>query len=122
MADMGGTVMPNARFLSRLRQVIRLIGRDELVGACDLMEELQRETEQFRLFTRSPAFQPFCKFVEAARRSYRSSIEAYEANLVVLGYIQEDLRAGTRPRAKGTKGATPAPSKPTARRTRGTRR
>jgi hypothetical protein len=119
---MSRTVMPNNKYRSRLRQVVRLLGREEVGAACELLEELKEDAKQFRIFAKSPAFRPFCNAVNASGRWFRACIEDYEAKLVVLGYIQADLRLRSPKKAKRAKVGAAHAVKPPLRRTRGRRR
>ena len=119
---MSRTAMHNSKYRSRLREVVRLLGREEVVAACGLLEELKDDAEQFRAFTKSPAFRPFCNAINASGRWFRACIEDYEAKLVVLGYIRADLRPRSRTKGKRAKAGTTAAVKRAIRRTRGRRR
>lgn len=85
--------LPSWKYRSQLRRVLRLLGRDEVVAASDLLDELMRDVEQFRAFTRSGAFPLFRKAVVAHERYLRSCIRSHEANINVLGFIRQDLRS-----------------------------
>jgi hypothetical protein len=87
--------LPTWKYRTQLRRVLRLLDRDEVVAASDLLDELMRDVEQFRAFTRSDAFPLFRKVVVANERYLRFCIRSAEANLSVLSWIKKDL--GSKP-------------------------
>ena len=114
--------LPNAKYRSRLRQVIRLLSREKVVEASDLLDELKLDTTQFERFTKSPAYRPFCKAIDASRRYWETCAKNYQAMLVVLSYIRADLRPQRRPKTTRTKTPATTTASRQSRRTRGTRR
>ena len=82
---------PNYR--SKLERVLRLVNKDEVVEASDLLDELMKDTEQFRVFVESTAFQPFCASIDAHCRYLRYDIKHTNAKLNVLAWIRKDLRS-----------------------------
>ena len=114
--------LPNAKYRSRLRQVLRLLGRDKVVEASDLLDELKKDARQFERFTKSPAYRPFCEAIDANCRHCEACVKNYRATLVVLSYIRSDLRPQRRPKPKSSKpSAAPSAGRQPSR-TRGTRR
>lgn len=95
--------MPNAKYRSRLRRVLHLLNRENVVEASDLLDELKRDARQFELFTQSRAYRPFCIAINSIRDYWRVHVEHYESMLVVLSYIQTDLRPARRPTPKAAK-------------------
>jgi len=95
--DMPATVLPNARYRARLRRVLRLLRHNEVVDACNMLEDLKEDAEQFRIFVRSAAYRPFLRAVRTHEQYLLASIKDCQAKLVVLGLMRADLQPEKRP-------------------------